>query len=483
MLSSWRITLLFVCFALSTVGVFSQDLGSSNKLFRASEPKSKSNAAPTKKTAPTKKSPPKKPVVVEVKTKTPTKPKPKPTAKAPTTVPKTNVKSSTTAQENKPSTNTPAKTAKNIKPPMVVNQPVKTPPQNKQNNDVVLTVGQPAGGGEFDELFEQGIADGNAARDARDYMKAEGAYLRAQSLKTKDSRAVYGLGNLYSDQQRWEEAERAYRTAIELEPDSTDAHIALSYVLTQPIVGTNLSDRYSEAERLARRAIELDKTNPLAYDQLGVALELNGAIGDETQKAYRQAIKLDAGFALAYAHLGRLLRRTGEANESGEAYRNSIRLATDVPTMILVADVMQSQQRFLESEQLLRRALRDDPKHPTALFLLGRALTTRNEFEEAETILKKSAEVSPNGFVAYILLGSMYSRQNKFGKAEDSLMKALKVVSLNEKKRLAQEFEAVGDGFLRSGKSKDAARVYRQAVNLDTEKEILAAKLAQALNS
>ncbi|MDQ3132295.1 MAG: tetratricopeptide repeat protein [Acidobacteriota bacterium] len=481
MLSSWRITLLFVCFALSAVGVFSQDLGSSNKLFRASEPKSKSNPAPTKKTAP-KKAAPKKPVTAAVKTKTPTKPKP--TAKIPTTVPKSNIKSSTAAQKNKPSTNTPAKTAKNTKLPMVVNQPVKTPPQNKQNNDVVTRVGQPAGGSsEFDDLFEQGIADGNAARDARDYMKAEGAYLRAQSLKTKDSRAVYGLGNLYSDQQRWEEAERAYRTAIELEPDSTDAHIALSYVLTQPIVGTNLSDRYSEAERLARRAIELDKTNPLAYDQLGVALELNGAIGDETQRAYRQAIKLDAGFALAYAHLGRLLRRTGETNESGEAYRNSIRLATDVPTMILVADVMQSQQRFLESEQLLRRALRDDPKHPTALFLLGRALTTRNEFDEAETVLKKSAEVSPNGFVAYMLLGSMYSRQNKFGKAEDSLTKALKVVSLNEKKRLAQEFEAVGDGFLRAGKSKDAARVYRQAVNLDAEKETLAAKLAQALNS
>ena len=481
MLSSSRITFLFVFLLLSVAGVFSQDLGSSNKLFRASEPKSKSNPAPTKKPAP------KKTVTAAVKIKTPTKSKPKPPAKVPATALKTPVKSSTTAQKTKPSTNDSIKTAKNttgvVKLPRVVNQPVKTSPQNKQNSAVVITVGQQTGSGDFDELFEQGIADGNAARDSRDYMKAEGAYLRAQSLKTKDSRAVYGLGNLYSDQQRWEEAERSYRTAIELEPDSPDAHIALSYVLTQPIVGTNLSDRYSEAESLARRAIELDKTNPLAYDQLGVALELNGTIGAETQRAYRKALELDPTFALAYAHLGRLLRRTGETNESAEAYRNSIRLSSDVPTMIMVADVMQSQQRFLESEQLLRRALRDDPKHPTALFLLGRALTTRNEFDEAETVLKKSAEVSPNGFVAYMLLGSMYSRQNKLGKAEDSLMKALRVVSINEKKRLAQEFEAVGDGFLRSGKNKDAARVYRQAVSLDTKKEVLAAKLAQALSS
>ena len=230
MLSSWKITLLFFCFAVSAVSVYSQDLGSSNKLFRASEPKTKSDPAPTKKSAP------KKPVSTAVKSKTPAKPKPKPTAKVPTTAQKTTVKapeitkkstakSSTTAQKNKPSINTAKNTAKNNSLPTLVKQPVKTPPQNNQIANIVITAGQPTSG-DYDEFFEQAIADGNAARDERDYMKAEGAYLRAQSLKTKDSRAVYGLGNLYSDQQRWEEAERSYRTAIALEPDSGDAHIA-----------------------------------------------------------------------------------------------------------------------------------------------------------------------------------------------------------------------------------------------------------------
>ncbi len=56
----------------------------------------------------------------------------------------------------------------------------------------------------------------------------------------------------------------------------------------------------------------------------------------------------------------------------------------------------------------------------------------------------------------------------------------MRVVSPNEKKRLAQEFEAVGDGYLRVGKNKDAARVFRQAVALDREKTTLADKLARA---
>src|SRR5699024_10394183 len=99
-----------------------------------------------------------------------------------------------------------------------------------------------------------------------------------------------------------------------------------------------------------------------------------------------------------------------------------------------------------------RRALKQDPKNPTALYLLGRALTARKIFAEAETILKKSAEVSPNSFVSYTLLGSLYARQNKFELAEKTLLQALKIISPNEKKRLALEFEAVGDGFARAGK-------------------------------
>jgi superkiller protein 3 len=346
-------------------------------------------------------------------------------------------------------------------------------------NDIIITVGQKTTG-EFSELFEQAIEEGNAARDQRNYVKAEGAYLRAQSLKTGDSRAVYGLGNLFADQQRWEEAERAYRTAIQMDPESPESYVALSYVLTQPIPVVNLADRYEEAEKIARRAIQLNSGNALAHDQLGVALELRGSIGDETENSYRKAIQLEGAFALAYAHLGRLLRKKGRIDESSSAYRNAIQLASDVPTMILVADVMQSQQRFQESEQLLRKALAQDPKNPTALILLGRALTTSKNFDEAEKVLKKSAEVSPQSFVSHTLLGSLYARQNKFESAEKALGQALRVVSANEMRRLAQEYEAVGDGYFRTGKSRDAARVYRQAMALDNEKASLPAKLAQA---
>jgi tetratricopeptide (TPR) repeat protein len=195
------------------------------------------------------------------------------------------------------------------------------------------------------------------------------------------------------------------------------------------------------------------------------------------------AIKLEPTFALAYAHLGRLLRSRGLTKESNEAYQKAIELSEDVPTMILVAEVLQSQQRFNESEQLLRDALKIDAKHPTALFLLGRALITRGNFVEAEEVLTKSVEVSPDSFVSYTLLGSVYFRQKKWGKAEETLNKALRVVSPNEKKRLAQEFETVGDAFVKNKKYADASRIYKRAVSLNDEKVSLKVKLAEAENN
>lgn len=368
-----------------------------------------------------------------------------------------------------------------------INQTVAKQPANINGKSVEENVVIKIGGGKTVEnaevLFEKALENGNAARDERNYTLAEASYRRAQNLKPTDSRWIYGLGNLFSDQQRWEEAEKAYRLAVQFEPNSPEANIALSFVLSQPVVGVDLMERYAEAEAAARKAVTLDPNNAVAYDQLGVALELRGMIGDETQNAYRKAVELDPTFALAYAHLGRLLRRKGLEAESSVAYSDAIRMAVDIPTMILVADVMQSQQRFTESEQLLRRALQSDPRNPTALFLLGRALTTRNAFVDAEKLLKTSVEVSPNSFVSYALLSSLYVRQNKFDEAEKTLMKALRVVSLNEQKRLAKEFEFVGDGFMRAGKKKDAVRVYQQAIELDGDKTLLTDKLNKAQNS
>lgn len=467
-----RLTLTIVLTIVGTVFLVSsasgQDLGSSNKLF-GKKPKAET---PAKKPPAKATTPPQKKASTPAKTRT-TARKPAPRPKAPA---KTTAKaSSTKTPEKKP----PAKSTE------ASSKSRFTEFKDPRPSKVEITVGKPktdvvAASTANDGRYEDLIESGNTARDDRDYAAAERAYRSARSLKPKDYRATYGLGNLYSDQNRWEEAETSYRSALTIDPDNAIAHVALSYVLTQPIAAPDLADRYEEAEKVARRAIQLAPNNALAFDQLGVALELRGLIGAETENAYRRAIRIDPTFAPSYAHLGRLLRRRGMDKEADAAYDEAVRRSTDVPTLILVAEVLQSEQRYAESEKLLERALDGDPRNPSGLLLLGRALTAQAKYGEAERILRSALSVSQNGFAANSILASVYARQGLFERSETALLDALRSVSPLEKRGLSQQFEAVGDGYLKAGSRREAERSYRQAISLDPENQALVGKLARA---
>src|SRR5688572_10565632 len=90
---------------------------------------------------------------------------------------------------------------------------------------------------EIEARFQDALADGNDARDARNFVQAEAAYRRALGLKPRDSRAHYAIGNVLVDQQRWDEAEASYRKAHDTAANDPDVLVALSFALVQPRTG------------------------------------------------------------------------------------------------------------------------------------------------------------------------------------------------------------------------------------------------------
>jgi tetratricopeptide (TPR) repeat protein len=335
---------------------------------------------------------------------------------------------------------------------------------------------------EIEDRVEDLLDEGNEARDARRYSDGEQAYKSALQLKPRDWRASYGLGNIYTDQQRWEEAERAYRQAVEANQLNADAQVALSYVLVQPRTGGSSAKRFTDAEAAARRAIQLQPTNAVAYDRLGVALEARAILNSDTEQAYRRAVELDPQFAVAYVHLARVLRKMNRASDAETYYARAIELAHDAPTLILIADALQSEQRYKEAEPLLRRALESDARNPNALFLLGRGMVALRRYDEAEPLLKSAIEVSPRSFSPYYFLGSTYLRSGRHEEAERIYVRAAEFASAGDRKLLAGAFglSGVGDAYMKAGRATDAARVYQRALELDPSNAEIQSKLADA---
>jgi tetratricopeptide (TPR) repeat protein len=332
------------------------------------------------------------------------------------------------------------------------------------------------------ERVEDLLAKGNEFRDARRFAEAEDAYQSILKIKPIDARAAYGLGNVYSDQQRWEEGETAYRNAVLWSPSDVDALVALSVVLVQPRTGASNAKRFADAEAFARRAIQLQPNNAVAWDRLGVALQSRGLFNNETEHAYRRAVEIDPQFPVAYAHLARVVKRLGRADEAAPLYEQASRLAKDAPTLNLIAESLQAEQQWENSEPILKRALELDDRNPNSVYLMGRMLVVFKRFQEAEPYLKLATEVNPKAFHPFNLLGRTYLAMDRFEEAEVIYERAAGIGSTADKKQLAGAFgfEGVGDGYLKLKKKPSAARAYQRALELDPGNRGLEQKLAKA---
>ncbi|WP_277187202.1 tetratricopeptide repeat protein [Caballeronia sp. BR00000012568055] len=117
-----------------------------------------------------------------------------------------------------------------------------------------------------------------------------------------------------------DDAERAFRRAIELHPAYCEAHSNLGVLLTN-------QKRYPEAEASLREALRHDPAHAASYSNLGVVMQARNRL-PEAEKAYRQALKLRPDFPDATMNLGVVLRDQGRLAEAEQTFR---RILNDQP--------------------------------------------------------------------------------------------------------------------------------------------------------
>jgi tetratricopeptide (TPR) repeat protein len=102
-----------------------------------------------------------------------------------------------------------------------------------------------------------------------------------------------------------EDADDAYRNALELDPDHVDAHLNLGRLLHE-------DGDLTGAERHFRRALAARPHDATAAFDLGVALEDLARL-PEAAEAYERALALDPGYADAHYNLAGICEKLGRA--------------------------------------------------------------------------------------------------------------------------------------------------------------------------
>jgi TolB-like protein/DNA-binding winged helix-turn-helix (wHTH) protein len=141
------------------------------------------------------------------------------------------------------------------------------------------------------------------------YPNAKAAALRAIELNENLAEAHASLASVENEYEwKWDEAEREYHRALNLDPNSVMAHKDYAEFLMH-------SGRNSEAIFEIERARELDPLSLIVNTLVGFAYHISRR-EDRAIEEYRKVLELDPKFAPAHYFLGGSLLQTGHFDEA-----------------------------------------------------------------------------------------------------------------------------------------------------------------------
>ena len=165
------------------------------------------------------------------------------------------------------------------------------------------------------------VTDTLAAADfyqrGKNLARAQELFAKVAEKDPKNVRAFFSLGSVLERQKKYAEAEKAFRSALALAPDSA---ITLNYL---GYMNADRNVKLEEALSFIQKALAADPDNGSYLDSLAWALHRLGR-HDEAEVAMRKAIVSQEKSAVVVAHLGLILAAKGNSVEALKYLRLSL---------------------------------------------------------------------------------------------------------------------------------------------------------------
>ena len=275
------------------------------------------------------------------------------------------------------------------------------------------------------------LLKGNALAGLKDPDAAIDEINEAIKLDPNDARSYAALGTIELSKGRRDEAEVAFKRAVEAAPSSSVAQLSLaSFYWT--------TGRLAAAEPALTRAVALDPQNVTAQRALMTYYLSTGRVkeAEAPLKAVAETLKtVPSRLALADYYL--VARRTSDA----KTLLKSIAETADGfgGATIRLAALDYEEHRVAEAHSQIDMVTAKEPRNVEALLVKARFLLVENKIDEALRRAKSAVALDSRSAAAQQLLGTIYAGRGEVDEAIAAFSEVLKLSprSLGAKLQLA----------------------------------------------
>jgi tetratricopeptide (TPR) repeat protein len=173
--------------------------------------------------------------------------------------------------------------------------------------------------------------------------------------------------------------------------------------------------RHEDAVKAFRRALELDPKLRPGRINLAIALFYNKDLPGASEAA-RAAAAADPSAAQPAYILGLIARAENRSADAITHFNHVLALdAADLGTRVNLGQVYLEEQRFADAAALFRGALESEPYNVTAAYGLGMALTRSGQTEEGQRALARFQSLREKGYATSF--SSNYLEQGRYAEA------------------------------------------------------------------
>ena len=235
----------------------------------------------------------------------------------------------------------------------------------------------------------------------------------AMLIRPDDPVPVFYRAQLLDGSGQSDEAERAYRQLLALDPESGEAHRRFGFFLLDAGRQAEAYDVLLEAERLGTEA-----------PAIAVALgdhEFEWELLDEARAHYERAMELAPEDSEIRLRLGFVLHDM-------ENFPEAIMMLRDLPNgKEALANAYLATDDCRNAVGVYEELIVDEPANETYLFELGRCYMTLRRFEQAVPALEESLRLNPGRAAGWGTLAMVYYRQDDWAHALEILAKDIEL--------------------------------------------------------